>query len=178
MNTSVSIPNSENFCGGNFQDWLEVYLIGRCNGVCSWCVDKNGYRPKDEAHWEVIAEQAHKVGKTNVILLGGEPTLYKYLQPLIKRLVNFGHKVWITTNGSMLTRDFIFHELDGITGINISIHHYDLKKNTEITGIRLQGLEYLTECLSLIGANIRFNCNCITNYIDSEGKNSYLRTLR
>ena len=43
-NMKNSIPNKLNFCGGNFQDWLEVMLTPACNGKCSWCIEKNGYR--------------------------------------------------------------------------------------------------------------------------------------
>ena len=27
-------PNKNNFCGGNYEDWLEVKLTGNCNGKC------------------------------------------------------------------------------------------------------------------------------------------------
>jgi len=155
------IPNPKNSCAGNFSDWLEVHLIDKCNAHCAWCVEKDGYHPKKSADWPRIATQIINHDATNVILLGGEPTLYKYLRPLIRALNNANKKVWITTNGSMLTPEFIENNLEGI---NISIHHYDLKLNEKITGVSLKNLS--------IGKlkNVRFNCNCISGAIDSVTK--------
>ena len=155
------IPNPKNSCAGNFSDWLEVHLIDKCNAHCAWCVEKDGYHPKRSVSWRRIANQIIGHDATNVILLGGEPTLYKDLKPLIRALNDVNKKVWITTNGSMLTPEFIENNLEGI---NISIHHYDLKLNEKITGVSLENLS--------IGKlkNVRFNCNCISGAIDSVTK--------
>lgn len=161
-------PNKKNFCGGNFQDWLEVNLIERCNGRCPWCIEKSGYHPTKHATWRVIAEQALKSGKTNIILLGGEPTLYKDISKIIGVLNSAGRKVWVTTNGGLLSPDYIRNTLVGITGINISIHDSDLEKNREITGIHIRDLKDIVTALHEIGANIRFNCNCIFGHVDNK----------
>ena len=160
------IPNSKNSCAGNFSDWLEVHLINKCNGHCAWCVEKDGYHPKKSVSWRRIANQIIRHNATNIILLGGEPTLYKDLRPLIIALNNANKKIWITTNGSLLTPEFVKNNLSGIEGINISIHHYDLKLNEIITGVSLENL------LPAMGKlqNVRFNCNCISGAIDSVTK--------
>ena len=162
-----SIPNSNNFCGGNFQDWIEVNLLEKCNGRCEWCIERGGYHPKFHADWRFIAERSLLSGKPNIILLGGEPTLHKDLDKIIKMISSAGRNVWITTNGSMLTKDFIHNVLDGIHGINISIHSHDLEDNEEITGIKIGNLQESIKELHNIGASIRLNCNCISGYIDS-----------
>jgi organic radical activating enzyme len=161
-------PNKNNFCGGNFQDWLEVNLIDICNGKCSWCIETNGYHPTFHASWEIIVQQSLESKKTNIILLGGEPTLYKDLEWVIRGLYTEKRKVWVTTNGSLLSPDFVFKKLDGLTGINISIHSYDLQKNKEITGIQLNDLKETISALHKINANVRLNCNCILGHIDSK----------
>ena len=48
---TYSYPHEKNFCGGNFQDWLEVNLTPTCNGNCKWCVEKIGWQPKKHAPW-------------------------------------------------------------------------------------------------------------------------------
>jgi pyruvate-formate lyase-activating enzyme len=162
--------NPNNFCGGNFQDWLEVNLIDKCNGNCSWCVEKRGFHPKYHAPYPVLASAAINSGKSNIILLGGEPTLYKDISPLIQELVRHNKKVYITTNGSLLTPQYVKDNLEGIAGANISIHHYDLDKNAEVTGIKLDA-RILSDSLRTMwnmAIGIRFNCNCIQGYIDSE----------
>jgi len=161
-------PCSNNFCGGNFKDWLEVYLTSECNGCCPWCVDVGGIRVKDSTA-EKITREAIFYGAKNIILLGGEPTLYPELKYVIDELNSFNRNVYLTTNGSLLTPEFI-KNLENLTGINISIHHYDLRKNQEITGIDLD-FNNLKESISLLKNNktiIRLNCNCIAGYIDSK----------
>ena len=163
------IPNCKNFCGGNFKDWLEVNLIKECNGKCSWCIEKDGWHPEEVAEWWKICAVALKTGKQNIILLGGEPTLHKNVREIVQMLSTAGRDVWITTNGSRLTEFFVSDNLVGIKGINISIHHYDLNVNKEITGIALywEELEGAITELHRHKAFVRFNCNCVSGYIDS-----------
>ena len=163
-------PNQNNFCGGNFQDWLEVMLTPKCNGKCSWCIERNGFRPEKTATWMDMVDAILRFERKHVLLLGGEPTLYKKLGQLVKTLSNCGINVYITTNGSMLTPRFVHENLEGLAGINISIHHYLLKKNLEVTGIDLSFLK-LYGALKLLkgqGTKVRLNCNLIKGYIDNK----------
>lgn len=162
-----SEPHPDNFCGGSFQDWLEVNLLPECNGKCSWCVERNGYHPTTKVNWKVLADLIIQSGKTNVILLGGEPTLYKDIDNLITYLHLHKLKIWITTNGGLLTPDYILSKLRGTTGINISIHDYDLDKNKKITGVNIRNLKEVVAYLHSIDVSVRLNCNCITGHIDS-----------
>lgn len=165
-----SIPHPNNFCGGNFQDWLEVMLTPSCNGKCSWCVEKDGFKPQTEVDWLTLAKTIISTDKKNIILLGGEPTLYNHLRKLIRELHFANLNVYITTNGSKLTLNYVHEFLEYITGINISIHHYDLIKNKEITGIDLNedNLISVITRLKNMDKKVRLNCNCIKNYIDSK----------
>jgi organic radical activating enzyme len=175
MVQSNGSPNPRNFCGGNFQDWLEVNLLEKCNGLCSWCVEKTGYHPKKHVPWWSIAHKALSSGRKNIILLGGEPTLYPKLRELVLALSLARRNVWITTNGSMLSPEFIKANLVGVTGVNISIHDFDLEQNRKIVGVDLTLLPETTSALHALGINIRFNCNCIANHVDTEEKiNQYI----
>lgn len=162
-------PNKQNFCGGGFPNWLEVMLIDKCNGACSWCIERDGWHPDIHVDWFDIAEAAMKHGALNIILLGGEPTLYPDLVSLINILAIHGRRVWITTNGSLLTRQYVANTLSRIFGVNISLHHYDAAKNTTITGVRLKNTNLIESIQELHkgGAVVRLNCNCIKGAIDS-----------
>ena len=142
------LPNKNNFCGGSFSDWIEVMLIDKCYGHCSWCVEKEGYKPKEIATWQKLFDKLIQSGKKNIIFLGGEPTLYKDLCFLIKNLYLLDRNTYITTNGSLLCSEYIENNLYELTGINISIHHYNLGMNKQITGIKLE--EYLLRGAVLI----------------------------
>lgn len=164
------IPNPNNFCGGAFSDWLEVNLIKQCNAKCSWCIEKNGYHPKKIVSWKTIAKKAIGSNAKNILLLGGEPTLYEDLEPLINYLKENKCNVWLTTNGSKLFSSFAKKYLYNIKGINISIHHYNMKKNKKITGLSIKKENIIKSVNELHNNDIivRMNCNCIKGAIDSE----------
>lgn len=162
-------PNKRNFCGGAFPDWLEVNLTDKCNGNCSWCIEKNGYHPDYHAPWQDIANAALNHGALNIILLGGEPTMYGHIEPLIECLSNEGRHVWITTNGCLLSKKYVQENLRRIYGVNISIHDYNLAVNAAITGIIIKRGKLSSAIKALheiAGANVRLNCNCIQESID------------
>jgi organic radical activating enzyme len=164
--TQAASPHPGNFCGGNYQDWLEVKLTSDCNGSCAWCIERDGYSP-ESGDSEVLCRAILSSGKQNVLLLGGEPTLYpdEDLRLLLQGLS--GVNVFMTTNGSKLTPEYIKKTLVGLKGLNISIHHYDLTRNSKITGVELSDLLDATQALHGIGCKVRFNCNCIHQEIDS-----------
>jgi len=162
-------PNENNFCGGNFQDWLEVMLYDKCNGKCSWCVEKDGYRPNHFLPIDKLIEKIIETKKQNVILLGGEPTLHPGIGRIIKTLTRSDINVYVTTNGSLLSPKFVTENLTSLKGINISIHDFILKENYKITGIDLDlcKLQSSISLLHLTDTTVRLNCNLIRNHIDS-----------
>lgn len=170
----MDIPHPDNFCGGAFKDWLEVYLTDKCNGTCSWCVDKDGYKPGKRASSQSIIDVVQATDKKNIILLGGEPTLYRNLRHVIDGLAFSLHpkNVYLTTNGSKLTQKFVKDKLSNLAGINISIHDTSLRENKLITGVDLD-YNVLVNALNELayqGVKVRFNCNCIKGHIDSQEK--------
>ena len=168
---TMTNPHQDNFCGGNYQDWLEVMLLPECNGKCEWCIEKTGWHPKEKAPWTEIVKAAEATGRKNIILLGGEPTIY----PALGSVINYLHhvakcKVYTTTNGFRLNREYVHDSLRFLTGINISIHSYNLDLNYEITGIKLK-TDQLKEAIQILkssGCKVRFNCNLIKGHIDSQ----------
>jgi organic radical activating enzyme len=165
-------PNLNNACSGRFNDWLEVCLTPKCNGSCVWCVDRRGWHPGKTVGWDVIVAIANATGKKNIILLGGEPTLYPDIKLIIDGLFYANKNVYITTNGSKLTRRWVGENLSNIHTVNISLHSISLIENKMITGIDLD-YDYLSESISWLidnGKNVRLNCNCIKGYVDSKIK--------
>lgn len=165
-------PHLCNACGGNYHDWLEVLLTSTCNGSCDWCVERAGYHPEHIATWQEIATAAIETGRQNIILLGGEPTIYGYFREVIVMLSEAGRSVWTTTNGSILGSVRCLSSMSRLTGVNISIHHHNLRRNYEITGVRLH-LDVLADSVSVLkrlGVKVRFNCNCIKGEIDDSSK--------
>lgn len=172
-----SHPHPSNSCAGAYDDWLEVNLLPQCNGSCSWCVEARGKRMEREVHWETLAKCIIPRPESNIILLGGEPTLSDDLGALVVRLSLAGKMVWVTTNGSRLSEEYVMLHLRDLCGLNISIHHYDLAENERIVGVAIPD-EQLASAIGLLAdaaVQVRLNCNCIKGYIDSpESAEAYL----
>lgn len=161
-------PYSTNFCAGAFPEWLEVMLWPTCNGRCSWCIERDGYHPTERVSTGELILRILDTGKSHIILLGGEPTLCPDVGKVISALANMGKEVYLTTNGSMLTPDFVRDVLMPLDGLNISIHHYNSLVNCGITGILLCN-DVLKDAISIFSqkTKIRLNCNLIKGQIDS-----------
>lgn len=162
-------PNPQNACSGLYDNWLEVNLLPECNARCSWCVERRGYHPPGKASIEEMIQAIEDSGAENVIFLGGEPTLHSRLADLIFGTIFIGAKAWITTNGSRINEDYVLANLNGLTGANISIHHYESYANQEITELDLNWgtLRAGIMALHARSAKVRLNCNCIAGYIDN-----------
>ena len=165
-------PHPNNACSGRFEDWLEICLTSRCNGNCAWCVDRRGWHPKTITGWNVIVAVAVGTEKKNIILLGGEPTLHPDIKNIIDALYQANKNVYVTTNGSKLTKRWVKEYLMNVHTVNISLHSTDLDENKTITGI---GIDYnnLSGSISWLrsrGKGVRLNCNCIKGFIDSKEK--------
>ena len=121
-----------------------------------------------------MVSAAVAAGMLNVQLLGGEPTLHKDLRSIIGGLVRRGRKVWLTTNGSRLSADYVQQVLAGVSGVNVSVHHYNLAANAVVTGINLdfETLRAAIERLHDLGATVRLNCTCIAGAVDSRSEMS------
>jgi len=168
----IKIPDKRNFCASSFRDWLEVDLIGKCNGNCSWCIERPNWRPKKVVGWRKISNKAIGSGSKNIMLLGGEPTLHKDFRKIVKKLHKANLNVYVTTNGSLLTKKWVHKNMRYAYACNLSIHHDDLEKNENIVGIKLLESN-LIESISAMheyDITVRMNCNAIHNEIDTKDK--------
>lgn len=163
----TDVPHKDNACSGRYHDWLEVNLTPACNGRCAWCVERHGWHPSRVADWRALVKAANAVGRKNVILLGGEPTLHPHLRSIVTALTDVGHDVWVTTNGSMLSEAAT--HLAGARGVNISVHDADLRRNEQVTGVSLSeaSLRGAIRTLRESGASVRMNCTCIRGHVES-----------
>jgi len=106
---------------------LVVALTGRCNWSCDYCY-LGDQQPKDLDYDKLTDFIYHlwlKGGLKSIEITGGEPTLYKKLDNLIKGCYHLGLKIGITTNGSYLHK---LENLDKFDWIRISISEYYDKK--------------------------------------------------
>lgn len=162
----------KNFCGGSFTEWLAVNLLSDCNAKCKFCIEKReGYTVNKKVDWKTMAEAIVKSDKNKIMLLGGEPTLYKNIDKLILYIRNNSDKeIFLTTNGFKLNETYVEKNLKLLTGISISICHYDINKNKELYGLKhdLKMLQKAIRQLNILNIPVRINCNLLPGYIDDK----------
>ena len=153
---------------GRTVDYLRVSVTDRCNLRCFYCIPKEGftYIPhKEILRYEELLRVIKlftRLGIKKIRITGGEPFVRKGLVFLLKEInkINGIKKLYITTNGTLLTQ--YMNELRSIKidGINISLDTLDPYKFQEITGNGglervLQGVE------SALEANFRVKLNTV-----------------
>ena len=109
-----------------FPIYIEVSPVGYCNHRCTFCaVDYIGYKPNIlsvEILKKCLSSMASK-GVCSVMFAGeGEPLLHKQLPEIINFAKEVGLDVSITTNGTMLTEEFIDACLHNITWVKVSLN--------------------------------------------------------
>lgn len=71
--------------------------LGKCNLACPWC-DTN-YNEYEKWTFEAIINRVKSYSAKNIIITGGEPTMYVNLGVLLDELKAFGYWLGIETNG-------------------------------------------------------------------------------
>lgn len=109
-----------------FPLYVEISPVGHCNHRCTFCaVDYIGYKPnilQGPYLFSAIKDMAEHGVKSVMFAGEGEPLLHPRLPELIKWTKQCGIDVAITTNGVMLTKDFVDECLDDISWIKVSLN--------------------------------------------------------
>lgn len=127
------IPYSENLCSKYATKMLSIKINTECNCACSFCVDRYG-RNEEYTDVDKIANAAIKLSDyKTIIITGGEPfIIFDKVVELATKLRKHKDRIVLNTNGSLLSKEKV-NQLNGIIDeLQISIHHYDEKKNGEI----------------------------------------------
>jgi molybdenum cofactor biosynthesis enzyme MoaA len=126
----------------NTKCYMSIVVTNSCNRACPYCInsksDSNLELPFDKA--VINAKKAHNLlGIQECVILGGEPTLYSHLVPLVEQLSKIGFKkVVMTTNGVNMTEDFLSKLITaGLTHLNVSVHN----DNGEFATIGLEKMQ-------------------------------------
>ena len=98
--------------------YIEIALTGRCNFSCLYC-----NRFKAEASYDVIREYFSTFSSCkHVQLTGGEPTLHKDFEKIIRCIRSKSKKIGLSTNGTYGTDKYLNL---GIDMFSISLDDYD-----------------------------------------------------
>lgn len=148
---------------------FSIIAPGECNASCSFC-----FWQEEETHEDYknklietltnLPKQFHQISIT-----GGEPCISPYIYDILEVLQNkesYGiDKVVLTTNGTGL--EDVIDSLDGVVDfVNISRHHWDEEKNSNIfqTSSIPSNLEILALVTKLNKIGISANMNTVVTF--------------
>lgn len=118
-----------------------------------------------------LAQLFVKEGVRKIRLTGGEPTVRKDLEEVIRRLKDIDglESVSMTTNGLVLTRNLVKYQKAGLDGLNISLDTLKPEKYEKIT--RRKGWERVIAGIDLavqLGYTPKINCVAMKGFNEDE----------
>lgn len=149
----------KNYCMGVMGPRLVIKVNNNCNGKCYFCVG-HANKPLPTVDVKVLIQKAIELKDyPNVLILGGEPTLYEHLEELVREIAPYKKKISITTNGSNLS--CLLPIVQYLDKIIVSIMHYDKKINKEIVGVNVEDDGKLIKTFASINPKLKLRVNCV-----------------
>lgn len=154
--------------------WLTVNRS--CNNRCKWCyAQETNFSKEDNMSIEKLKKLV-SICKTldtdTVMLIGGEPTLYPYLEEAIKICVKEGIKPHLITNGRRFKSRSFTEKLAkiGLKSVSISIKATDREQHILLTGVDgyndvVKGIQELVRSNIEIGLSITITKTMMENPI-------------
>ena len=172
--------NPNNSCVNCNLNGINIKITNKCNGNCAFCVEKNGYSP-EEAPVEKLIEATNTLYTSkNILVLGGEPLLYPHLEEYLKGINTGDRKIYLTTNGTLLSDGMVDMLSNYLSGINISMHYYTEEKNREIFGIKNYSFFKIHQAINRFHEHnvpVRINCVIVKGGLDTPEKCSKMIDL-
>lgn len=149
-----------------------ITLNNSCNLRCSWCYARdNGYTNviMNQKLLMDIIDFCSDGGVKKVVLLGGEPTLYPYLDTAISYCKSKNINTEITTNGLLLADEPYLRKLKncGLNSVMLSMKGYDFESYANTTGF--EGYNQAILAIdNLVKTNTKFGVSCVltVDFID------------
>ncbi|MFA5061454.1 MAG: radical SAM/SPASM domain-containing protein [Candidatus Pacearchaeota archaeon] len=144
-----------------------ISLTYNCNNRCKWCyASSNGLQVSRELNRSKISPVLgllSKLGIKRTILIGGEPTMYPYLEEVLEEHQRYGLRTGIVTNGRKL-KDRVFSQMlksKGIDSLTISIEGYDSLSHDEVTQVQGSYRESIRGIYIATEEGIRISTNTV-----------------
>lgn len=102
---------------------VNIHITGKCNHNCKYCFSRYpGVKEKLPVDWISILHKLHDTGIKAVNYSGGEPLLYSGIERLLHYSKKLGFITSISTNGSLLSDDWLRNNLLALDMIGLSIN--------------------------------------------------------
>lgn len=142
---------------------LVLRLTFRCNQDCGFCWQDRTWPSPPLAVFRQWIEQAAALGRHQVELSGGEPTLYPHLAELIALVRAQGMSVLLQSNGIRLAKADVLQPLiaAGLEAVSISYHSHIANISDKMT--RAPNTHKQTEAgiVACLQAGVAVTLNCV-----------------
>lgn len=133
-----------------------IEVESRCNFQCEFCFNKISFaqhgRDIENLSFEYLKKVLENIKKAEIEIVrftGGEPMLRPDIFELINYADGLGLKVWLNTNGSLITEEVVKKIADKIENVLIPIESCDSKEEEKITGYK-NSLEKKIQAIKLL----------------------------
>ncbi|MCJ7448389.1 MAG: radical SAM protein [Bacteroidales bacterium] len=151
---------------------VSIAITNDCNANCSFCHIPKGKLYLDKDFVTEFCKTLDKIGTFDIAIGGGEPLLHPELVEICKTVWNETKLgISITTNGQLLTEDFIEEIKDSVSFIRVSLDSID---ETCYKTIRNFDLDSVLNNISLLNKKIPFGINMIVNSATINGLDDML----
>jgi len=144
--------------------WLSLGY--NCNNKCIWCyassnLKKNREKVLDSSREEGIVKLLSDLKVRQLLLIGGEPTLYLGLPNLIRKFSSKKIPTGLVTNGRKLKDRVFVKDLkhNGLRYLSASIEGYNEKSHGEITLVKKSFSETMRGIENSLSEGIRTSTN-------------------
>lgn len=155
--------------------WLS--LTYKCNNKCGWCYASSNILQEDkELPRDKISPILHLVkdlGIKRTILIGGEPTIYPYLEEVLEEHQSNNLKTGMVTNGRKLVKKEFSQMLKekGMNSLTVSIEGYNNLSHDNVTQVSGSYQESIKGIYTAANEGIKVSTNTVItrgNYSDLE----------
>jgi radical SAM protein with 4Fe4S-binding SPASM domain len=145
--------------------WLS--LTYNCNNKCRWCYASSNElhenRELERSKISPILSLLKNLAIKRTILIGGEPTIYPYLEEVLEEHQRQGLSTGIVTNGRKLAKKEFSQMLKerGLTSLTVSIEGYNSPSHDDITQVQGSYNESIKGIYTATNEGIRVSTNTV-----------------
>lgn len=168
MSSPIVKCNPNNSCVDCKNNGVNIKITNKCNCNCEFCIEKGGLVTEEKSVDTLIAA-TNLLDYDNVLVLGGEPLMYEHLEEYLKGIKN--KKIYLTTNGTLLTDEVAEMLSQYLTAINISVHHYTEEENKRIYKNEEYTFANIMSAIKIFKRNnipVRINANLVKGVLDTK----------
>ena len=168
MSSPIVKCNPNNSCVDCKNNGVNIKITNKCNCNCEFCIEKGGLVTEEKPVDTLIAA-TNLLDYDNVLVLGGEPLMYEHLEEYLKGIKN--KKIYLTTNGTLLTDEMAEMLSKYLTAINISMHHYTEEENQRIYKNEAYTFANIMSAIKVFKRNnipVRINANLVKGVLDTK----------